>query len=258
MANLDTAIKRFSGHQVMMPWRGIASLPDGAIAARDRQVVALLYSGILANAPPTTATLTGTISGATEADIVAGGKTIILTLTNDTWVASGATFNAERQAIIDGLDSAQSEAFGWNLQVRDTMAVTSVVRTSDTVVTITLAAFPLYDITANETITVTVPSSALENSLTDVTAVPNFDISFIAPPQTQVDFAGASDWLGRKKPKRKIIKFSDYDTQEARAAAIAAASIPIAHVEPTEEMYEEAFGDDDAIIKALFLIHTIH
>jgi len=33
-----------------------------------------------------TATITGTIIGATEADIVAGGKTIIITLTGDAWI----------------------------------------------------------------------------------------------------------------------------------------------------------------------------
>ena len=51
------------------------------------------------------ASLTGTVTASiTETDIVTGGKTIILTLSDDTFVADGATFNAERQAIIDGLN----------------------------------------------------------------------------------------------------------------------------------------------------------
>ena len=51
------------------------------------------------------AALTGEVTESiTEADIVAGGKRIILTLTGDTWVAAGATFDAQRQAIINGLD----------------------------------------------------------------------------------------------------------------------------------------------------------
>lgn len=55
-----------------------------------------------------TAALTGTVtSSIKETDIVAGGKTIILTLTGDTWVADGDTFNAQRQNIIDGIGSAQ-------------------------------------------------------------------------------------------------------------------------------------------------------
>lgn len=120
--------------------------------------------------------LSGTVTTASESDIVAGGKTIILTLTDETWVASGATFDAQRQNIINGLDSAQAEATGWDAVVKATMAVTAVVRTSNTVVTITLPAFATYNITANETITATVPSTALVagNSLV---ASPTFTIS---------------------------------------------------------------------------------
>ena len=58
MANLDTAAKRFSGINVMMPWRGIASIPDGTIAAGDRQALAYLYSGILATTPTPVSTET--------------------------------------------------------------------------------------------------------------------------------------------------------------------------------------------------------
>ena len=47
-------------------------------------------------------TITGTVLGATEADIRSGGKTIIITLANDTWAAAGASFDAQRQAIIGG------------------------------------------------------------------------------------------------------------------------------------------------------------
>lgn len=69
-------------------------------------------------------------------------------------------FDDFRQDIIDGLDSAQSEAAGWDAK-RSLIPVTAVVRTSDTVVTITLPALTGYDITAQETITATVPASAL-------------------------------------------------------------------------------------------------
>jgi hypothetical protein len=120
--------------------------------------------------------LTGTITTAVESDIVTGGKTIILTITGDTWVTAGATFDAQRQNIINGLDSAQSEAGGWDAVVKATMAVTAVVRTSDTVVTITLPAFATYAITANETITATVPSTALTGA-TQIVASPTFTIT---------------------------------------------------------------------------------
>ena len=124
------------------------------------------------------AAVTGTATASiTEADVVAGGKTIIITLTGDTWIAAGAaSFDLQRLNIIQGLDSAQSEALGWNLQVRDTEVATAVVRTSDTVVTITLSASALYNITAQETITVTVPSTAVVSGQT-INATPTFSVS---------------------------------------------------------------------------------
>lgn len=109
-----------------------------------------------------TPTISGTIvPSAVAADIIAGGKTIIITLVGDTWVASGGTFDAIRQDIIDGLDSTGVGTNGWNNEVRDKQGVAGVVRTSDTVVTITLDAQAAYAITASEVITVTVPDSAL-------------------------------------------------------------------------------------------------
>lgn len=133
-------------------------------------------------APVASAALTGTATeGITEADVVAGGKTIIVTLTNDTWVAAGATFDAARQAIIDGLNSAQSELTGWNAEVRDKEVVTAVVRTSDTVVTITLSAAAAYDITAQETITVTVPATAVVGAVA-IVGEPTFTVSPVAVP----------------------------------------------------------------------------
>ena len=74
---------------------------------------------------------------------------------------------------------------------------------------------------------------------------------------------GNIDWLKAKKKKGKVLKYSDFEGREAYQAALAAAlaeaSMPIARItDPTEADYEEAFGDDDAILKALFLITTIH
>ncbi len=121
--------------------------------------------------------LTGTITASvTEADIVAGGKTIILTLTNDTWIAAGAlSFDLQRANIINGIDSAQSELLGWNAVVKVLQSVGGVVRTSDTVVTITLDAFPTYNITAQETITATIPGTALTSG-SPLIATPTFTV----------------------------------------------------------------------------------
>lgn len=134
------------------------------------------------------AAITGTATATiTEADVVAGGKTIIITLTGDMWVvAAGGLFDAQRQNIIDGLDSAQSEATGWNAEVRDKLAVTTVVRTSDTVVTITLSAQAAYDITAQETITVTVPATATLLGLSAIVGAPTFTVDQISAGGAQI------------------------------------------------------------------------
>jgi hypothetical protein len=70
-------------------------------------------------------------------------------------------FENARQAIINGIDSAQSEGTGWDAEVKAKLAVTTVVRTSATIVTVTLSAQAAYNITAQETITVTMPATAL-------------------------------------------------------------------------------------------------
>lgn len=126
-----------------------------------------------------TAALTGTItSSATEAHVRTGGRTIILTLTGDTWVTGGATFNAQRQAIINGIDSAQAEATGWDAVVKAGISVDDVVRTGPTIVTITLPAFSTYSITAQETITATIPATALTGAA-QIVASPTFTVAVV-------------------------------------------------------------------------------
>ena len=131
----------------------------------------------ITHAPPPTAALTGTITASvTETDIVNGGKTLIITLTNDTWIAAGAgSFDLQRDEIIAGCDSAQSEATGWDLVPKLSQSLGGVVRTSDTVVTITWDAFATYNITAQETITVTVPGTAVTGG-SPIVATPTFTI----------------------------------------------------------------------------------
>lgn len=100
-----------------------------------------------------------------EEDIVTGGKTIILTLTDVTWAAAGAAFDAVRDDILSSITSNNSEATGWNA-LRGTIDVTSVARTSDTVVTITLPAIPTYSVEENETLTLRAPAIAISASNT--------------------------------------------------------------------------------------------
>jgi hypothetical protein len=100
-----------------------------------------------------------------ERDIVAGGKTIILTLTNDTWVAAGDTFDAVRSDIINAITSINNEPAGWNVKKAD-IAATSVVRTSNTVVTITLPALAGYAIDQSELLSFKAPAVAITGSYT--------------------------------------------------------------------------------------------
>lgn len=71
-----------------------------------------------------------------------------------------SAFSGFRQSIIDGLVSAQSETNGWNAK-RSQITTSAVIRVSDTVVTVTLPPLVGYNITANEFVTATIPSTAV-------------------------------------------------------------------------------------------------
>ena len=128
----------------------------------------------------TTSTLTGTITASvTEADIVTGGKTLIITLVGDTWKVAGTGpigSTADTQALIDGFSATSSPTNGWNNEVRDNAATTEIVRTSATVATWTVAAQSGYDITAQEVITGTIPTAALTTGAGAIVSTPTFTI----------------------------------------------------------------------------------
>lgn len=120
-------------------------------------------------------------SGAEDPAVYTGGTTNA----TDSWCAytialrpapATTPFADARQDFINGFDSAQSEGTGWDAVVKAGLAVTTVVRTSDTVATLTLSAFGTYNITATETITGTIPASILQSG-SALTATPTFTIS---------------------------------------------------------------------------------
>lgn len=80
------------------------------------------------------------------------------------------------------LDSAQSEAAGWDATVKPALAASHFVRTSATVTTITLPAVASYDITAQETITDTVPAGILSGG-TQIVATPTFTVDPVVAGQ---------------------------------------------------------------------------
>jgi len=155
-------------------------------------LIALYIEGVAGGG---SAALSGTVTASIdEDDINTGGKTIILTLTDDTWVAAGTGpigSTADTQAIIDGIDSAQSEANGWDAVVKVGIETADVARTSSTVCTITLDAEATYDITAQETITATIPAVALVTSSSEIVASPTFTVDTVA---TGLDFMWRRRW----------------------------------------------------------------
>jgi hypothetical protein len=126
------------------------------------------------------AALTGTATASiTETDIVNGGKTIIITLTGDTFKAAGTGpigSTADTQALIDGFDAASSPTNGWNNEVRDKEVTTAIARTSDTVAIWTLTAQAGYDISSQEVITGTIPTDVLVTGAAAIVATPTFTI----------------------------------------------------------------------------------
>lgn len=112
----------------------------------------------------------------TESDVQNNSNLLTITLSGDTWITLVGGFNAIRQDIINGITSSGAEASGWNAAVRDTLSVTAVTRLSDTFVSILIPAVPGYAITAPETITVTVPGSALAGG-SPIVATPTFTIT---------------------------------------------------------------------------------
>ena len=164
------------GDKYQVVWNGsemVITYTDDAGLADET----LFSIGVDPEASGASAALTGTaVDGVDESDIVAGGETIIITLTGDTWVATVGADNAITTALIAGIDSAQSEAAGWDAVVKANMVYGDVTRTSDTVVTITLAEESTYSITADETITVTIPATAL-TAAAEVVADATFDVT---------------------------------------------------------------------------------
>lgn len=116
------------------------------------------------------------IPSLTDGEVVAGGETIILTLINDTWITEPNFSLFARVPILrgPGLDSAQSEVTGWDAEVKAKEVAGAVVRTSNTVVTITLSAAAAYSITANETITSWSPALAMLGTAYNFQAEPMF------------------------------------------------------------------------------------
>jgi hypothetical protein len=153
-------------------WNGTATLASWTLATQNESTTgndagnALLYQ--LASDGAATGNLTVADNGGTASNGLGFGILVTFRETK---------FADVRQAIINHIDSAQSEAHGWDADVKAACLadLTCVVRTSDTVVTVTLPAVSTYDITAQETITATAPAEAVAGGA-DIIATPTFTV----------------------------------------------------------------------------------
>ena len=136
------------------------------------------------------ATVTGTATSATEAGIRAGGATIVINTlpVGETWVAD------PRAALLTGISGSDTTATGWNSKVTPLLTVANVVRTSDTLITITLPAVADYNILGPdpEEVTIEIPAAAITGAaVIDATQVGQ-DYAFqIASQLTVGDVAAA-------------------------------------------------------------------
>jgi len=152
--------------------------------AIDDVVISTTYIGV---APAAIVSGTAVDGGVTEAQIKAGGETSRITLLNDTWpVAAGGLFDAQRQNNIDGFDSGGIEGTGWNAEIRDKEIVGSVIRTSDTVMTITWTANGSFEIIDPETITYTACNTCTAGEA-EIIGSPIFEITASNPTAVITD-----------------------------------------------------------------------
>ena len=142
-------------------WSGSDQIVQGAIVLR--------YT-----TSSVTAALTGTATATiNEDDITTGGKTVIITLTGDTFV----TGTTSEDGIAGGSDSDKTGANKWDALIKTDLDNTDVVLSvGDTVATITLPAYATYDSDEQEGVTWTIPAASLTTSTSDIIATPTFTI----------------------------------------------------------------------------------
>lgn len=112
----------------------------------------------------------------TESEIRAGGSTIILTLSEDSWVGTLGNENSVTSSLVNGINGGTS----WNTFVIPAILGAdqgaSNVGVSGNTVTITIPQVPNYYLNGNDLVTVTVPSSALQSTADNVVASPTLTI----------------------------------------------------------------------------------
>lgn len=126
------------------------------------------------------AQLSGTaVPSVGEGDIVVGQKQVIITLTNGKFALDVASDAEKRNAIFDGIKTSSSDTSMWDKVITALKAAgeTAIIRNSSNKITITLPAVSDYNISMNETISVTVPYKTATGSDILVDAIKDVALS---------------------------------------------------------------------------------
>ena len=152
-----------------------------------------------------------------DTTLAAIGLTYTLEVDGDSWVAAGATFDAQRQTIIDAQVAAPgTEASGWPLLLAS-LAVTDVTRVSDTQVQIAIPAVTGLSLRNPLDVTFNAPASALVSGVA-LSAVDTMTVKL------------AEKTAPRIRQRRTGYKFFDIEVagiiQNQRQSAVLSGTLP--------------------------------
>ncbi|MCK4919410.1 MAG: hypothetical protein KAS71_00100, partial [Bacteroidales bacterium] len=140
------------------------TIPDGSFANTIGYDVTPVDPSFQINNEGPTVAVTGSMTATPgEEDIRAGSETIILTLTGDKWHDDVATSTLIADPLFAGISGTE-----WDLEVN--LGTGNIERNTDFQVTITLPATSLYDIYANETVSISVDADAVQTTTTNIAA----------------------------------------------------------------------------------------
>ncbi|MEW9121932.1 MAG: hypothetical protein AB2421_04400 [Thermotaleaceae bacterium] len=168
-------------------------------------------SGTLTIKPTIGATLSGTLLTAPtrEGDIKTGGKTMVIDLTDGTWVGDVATNLHIREKIFEGMvPTSEADAAGWNKVVDALKATASAItRNTGSRITITFPAVADYTLTSGvQSIRMTLPPEAVVDNENPIVASPSFSIM---PNILQVAATATDSTVTMAAPENRVVRSSD-------------------------------------------------
>ena len=134
------------------------------------------------------ASVSGEAIGGVDERWLSSGKPVVLTiaLEDDTWVdAVGVDDFGDGPTtdLINGISASTTSTTGWNNIIRPGIRPSNIIRLDDTTVRVIIDEFFDFDIQAAETVSVTVPASALVSDMA-IVALPSFELLPVASSAT--------------------------------------------------------------------------